>query len=147
MPRELVVLLDDRLLVEELLIGLDRGRRRPSLFTTSYWYYRACRAAVVGAGGHLSGPFERLGAEEQERAILSLLELREDIGLPNPRETVPVMADIARRHTQLNLLNLEAAASALVLGAEVWLSQEASTGVLPAVLEAEGTSWKVLSLR
>lgn len=146
MPRELVVLVDDRLLVEELLVGLGRGRRRPSLFTTSYWYYRACRAAVVGAGGHLSGPFERLGAEEQERAILSLLELREDIGLPNPRETVPVMADVARRHTQLNLLNLEAAASALVLGSEVWLSEEAAKGVLPDVLEAEGASWKVVSL-
>lgn len=147
MPRELVVLLDDRLLVEELLVGLDRGRRRPTLFTTSYWYYRACRAAVVGAGGHLSGPFEQLGAEEQARAILSLLELREDIGLPDARQTVPVMAELARRHTQLNLLNLEAAASAMVLGSEVWLSAEASKGMLPAVLDAEGTSWKVVSLR
>jgi hypothetical protein len=147
MQRERVVLLDDRLLVEELLVGLDRGRRRPSLFTTSYWYYRACRAAVIGAGGHLSGPFERLGAEEQERAILSLLELREDIGLPDARVTVPVMADLARRHPQLNLLNLEAAAAALVLGAEVWLSEEASKGVLPAVLDAEGTSWKAAQRR
>lgn len=146
MPRELVVLLDDRLLVEELLAGLDRGRRRPTLFTTSYWYYRACRAAVVGAGGHLSGPFEQLGAEEQERAILSLLELREDIGLPDPRQTVPVMAELARRHTQLNLLNLEAAASATVLGSEVWLSAEASKGVLPTVLEAEDTRWKTVPL-
>lgn len=146
MPRELVVLLDDRLLVEELLVGLDRGRRRPTLFTTSYWYYRACRAAVVGAGGHLSGPFEQLGAEEQARAILSLLELREDIGLPDARQTVPVMAELARRHTQLNLLNLEAAASAMVLGAEVWLSVEASNGVLPPVLDAQGTGWKVVSL-
>lgn len=146
MPRGFVVLLDDRLLVEELLFGLDRGRRRPTLFTTSYWYYRACRAAVVGAGGHLSGPLEQLGADEQERAILSLLELREDIGLPSSRETVPVMAELARRHTQLNLLNLEAAASATVLGSEVWLSEEAAMGVLPAVLEAEGSSWKVVSL-
>jgi hypothetical protein len=147
MPRELVVVLDDRLLVEELLVGLHRGRRRPALFTTSCWYYRACRAAVVGAGGHLSGPFEKLGTEEQERAILSLLELREDIGLPDPRQTVPVMAELARRHTHLNLLNLEAAACAMVLGAEVWLSAEASRGVLPAVLEAQGATWKIVSLR
>lgn len=147
MPAELVVLLDDRLLIEELLVGLARGRGRPALFTTSYWYYRACRAAVAGAGGHLSGPFEQLADEQQERAILSLLELREDIGLPNARETVPVMADIARRHTQLNLLNLEAAASALVLGSEVWLSEEAAKGVLPDVLKAEGARWKVVSLR
>lgn len=146
MPGEHVVLLDDRLLIEELLVGLHRGRRRPTLFTTSYWYYRACRAAAAGAGGHLSGPFEQLGAEEQERAILSLLELREDIGLPDPRATVPVMADMGRRHTQLNLLNLEAAASASVLRAAVWLSEQGSTGVLPAVLDAEGVRWKTMPL-
>src|SRR3954470_9906706 len=134
MPNELVVLLDDRLLIEELLVGLPRGRRRPTLFTTSYWYYRACRAAVVGAGGHLSGPFEQLAQSEQERAILSLLELRDDIGLPDPRATVPVMADISRRHAQLNLLNLEAVAVARLLRATVWLSVPGASGVLPAVL-------------
>jgi hypothetical protein len=138
MPVEVVVLLDDRLLVEELLVGLGTGRRWPTLFTTSYWYYRACRAAVAGAGGHLSGPFEQLAEPEQERAILSLLELREDIGLPDPRATVPLMADISRRHAQLNLLNLEAVAAARHLKSTVWLSEAAASGVLPAVLDAEG---------
>ena len=141
-----VVLLDDRLLIEELLVGIAQGRRRPQLFTTSYWYYRACRAAVAGAGGHLSGPFEQLAAPEQERAILSLLELREDIGLPDPRDTVPVMADTSRRHAQLNLLNLEAVAAARVLRATVWLSSPAADGVLPGVLDAEGLRWHVVSL-
>src|SRR5688572_17039772 len=120
-----VVLLDDRLLIEELLVGIAKGRRRPQLFTTSYWYYRACRSAVAGAGGHLSGPFEQLPAPEQERGILSLLELREDIGLPDPRATVPAMADMSRRHAQLNLLNLEAVAVAGLLQATVWLSAPA----------------------
>jgi len=137
-----VVVLDDRLLIEELLVGLPRRRRRLTLFTTSYWYYRACRAAVAGAGGQLSGPFEQLAASEQERAILSLLELREDIGLPDPRATVPVMADLARRHPQLNLLNLEAVASATVLDAEIWLSPPAVAGVLPAVLDAARVRWR-----
>lgn len=141
-----VVLLDDRLLIEELLVGIPRGRRRPRLFTTSYWYYRACRAAVAGAGGHLSGPFEQLATPEQERAILSLLELREDIGLPDPRATVPVMADTSRRHGQLNLLNLEAVAVAGLLRATVWLSAPAASGVLPGVLEAEGLRWNVVAL-
>ncbi|MGH3849134.1 MAG: hypothetical protein ACRDRT_05445 [Pseudonocardiaceae bacterium] len=141
-----VVLLDDRLLIEELLAGIPRGRRRPSLFTTSYWYYRACRAAVAGAGGYLSGPFEQLAVAEQQRAILSLLELREDIGLPDSRTTVPAMADISRRHAQLNLLNLEAVAVAQVLQATVWLSAPAANGVLPAVLDAEGLRWQVVSL-
>ncbi len=141
-----VVVLDDRLLIEELLVGLPRGRRRPSMFTTSYWYYRACRAAVAGAGGHLSGPFAQLVVREQERAILSLLELREDIGLPDPRSTVPAMADASRRHGVTNLLNLEAVAAARLLGATVWLSAPAANGVLPAVLDAEGLRWTVVSL-
>ncbi len=142
MATESPLLLDDRLLIEELLVGLAWGRGRPELYTTSYWYYRACRAAVAGAGGHLSGPFERLGRPHQERAILSLLELREDIGLPDPRVTVPVMADLARRRSQLNLLNLEAVAAARHLDAVVWLSVPAASGVLPAVLDAEGVRWQ-----
>lgn len=139
------MLLDDRLLIEELLVGLDLGRRRSAIFTTSYWYYRACRAAVAGAGGQLSGPFEQLGAEQQEQAILSLLELRDDIALPDPRETVPVMAQLAGRHPKLNLLNLEAAAAAFTLRAEVWLSPPAAVGVLPGVLEAEGLTWQAIA--
>lgn len=94
----------------------------------------------------MSGPFEQLAAPEQERAILSLLELREDVGLPDPRVTVPAMADISRRHGQLNLLNLEAVAAAHVLGATVWLSAPAANGVLPGVLEAEGLCWRVAVL-
>ncbi|MBI2709879.1 MAG: hypothetical protein HYX34_09305 [Actinobacteria bacterium] len=145
MPAEVVVL-DDRLLIEELLVGLPRGRRRPSMFTTSYWYHRACRAAVSGAGGHLAGPFEQLAAPEQERAILSLLELRKDIRLPDPRSTVPAMADTSRRHAQLNLLNLEAVAAAQLLNATVWLSPPAANGVLLGVLDSEGLPWEVISL-
>jgi hypothetical protein len=138
--------LDDRLLIEELLVGLRMGRRRTKLVTTSSWYYRACRAAVAGAGGQLSGPFEQLAEPEQERAILSLLELREDIGLPDPRATVPLMADISRQHSQLNLLNLEAVATARHLSATVWLSEPAAAGVLPAVLDAEGLAWTAVTI-
>jgi hypothetical protein len=140
-PAPAAVVVDDRLLIEELLVGLPRGERDLALHTTAYWYYRACRAAVAGAGGHLSGPFAQLAVPEQEVAILSLLELRDDIGLPDPRATIPVMADIARRHPRLNLLNLEAAAAARVLGATVWLSDGGAAGVLPSVLDAEGLPW------
>jgi hypothetical protein len=136
------VLLDDRLLIEELLVGLPAAAGA-SLYTTTYWYYRACRAAVLGAGGHLSGPFEQLGRGEQERAIASLLELRADIGLPDSRVIVPAMVDVARRHPRLNLLNLEAVAAAGVLEGIVWLSEAASGGVLPPVLDAEGIGWRV----
>jgi hypothetical protein len=143
MPSPQAVVLDDRLLIEELLVGLPRNRRRVELYTTSYWYYRACRAAVAGAGGHLSGPFAELGRAEQERAVLSLVQLRDDIGLPDPRATVLAMAEIAARHPQLSLLNLEAAAAARVRNATLWLSEQSAAGVLPPLLDAEGLRWSV----
>ena len=146
MASSLPVVLDDRVLIEELLVGLRRPRRRIELSTTSSWYYRACRAAVAGAGGHLSGPFEQLASAQQERAILSLLELRGDIGLPDPRATVPLMVDIAGRHPRLNLLNLEATAFARLLGGTVWLSGESATGILPPVLDAESIAWTTIEI-
>lgn len=138
------VVLDDRLLVEELLVGI----RRPDaiLHTTAYWYYRACRAAVLGAGGHLSGPFRELQALEQERAIRSMLQLPEDIGLPDTRQLVPIMVEVSGRHPRLNLLNLEAVAAVHALDATLWLSREASDGVLPAVLDAEHLAWEVVAV-
>lgn len=127
-------------------MGVRRKGRRVALHTTTYWYYRACRAAVAGAGGHLSGPFAQLPAGQQERAILSLLELRDDIGLPDPRATVPLMVAIAVRHRGLNLLNLEAAALAQLLSASVWLSEPSAAGVLPPVLDAEGIAWTTVAI-
>jgi hypothetical protein len=136
-------ILDDRLLIEELLVGLEAN---VALLTTAYWYYRASRAAVLGAGGHLSGPFQRLSAAEQQRAIASLLALREDIGLPDPRTTVPVMVDVASRHPRLNLLNLEAVAVGRLGLGTLWLSAETTVGVLPTVLDAEGIPWRTVTM-
>jgi hypothetical protein len=139
-----VAVLDDRLLIEELLLGLPK--RRVEFYTTTYWYYRACRAAVLGAGGHLSGPFERVDAAQQEAAIISLLELRADISLPDARATVPEMARLAGRHPRLNLMNLEAAAVGRLHGGTVWLSAESARGVLPSVLEDERVRWRTVTI-
>jgi hypothetical protein len=141
-----VVIVDDRLLIEELLVGLSK-RRSVVLHTTFYWYYRACRAAALGAGGHLSGPFQQLQRDEQEHAILSLLELRSDILLPDPRPTVPLMAQIAKRHPRLNLLNLEAVAVGRLLGATVWLSTDAAGGLLPTALDQEQVARRAIPIR
>ena len=143
-PSSRIVILDDRLLIEELLVGLRKSRTR--LYTTAYWYYRACRAAALGAGGHLSGPFEDLSAPDQEQATLSLLELRADIELPDPRPTVLAMAEVARRHPRLNLLNLEAVAAGQLLEAHLWLSPESAAGVLPGVLDDEGVTWQTVAI-
>lgn len=138
------IVLDDRLLIHELLVGLDTGDQL--LHTTTYWYYRACRAAALGAGGHLSGPFRALAPAQQQRAIHSLLRLRDDIGLPVPRRSVPAMVDLAARHPQLNLLNLEALAVARELDAAVWLSERGADGLLPRALEAEGIAWRSVAV-
>lgn len=136
-------ILDDRLLIEELLVGL--GADVP-LLTTSHWYYRASRAAVLGAGGHLSGPFQQLSPVEQQRAIGSLLTLREDIGLPDSRATIPVMVDVASRHPRLNLLNLEAVAVGHLGLGTLLLSGETAAGILPAVLDAEKIPWRTVTV-
>ncbi len=133
---------DDRLLVEELLIGFDA--RGAQLQTTAYWCFRACRAAVAGAGGHLAGPFLDVPEIEQQRAIAAMLQLPGSIGLPDPRDTVAAMVEVARRHPALHLLNLEAVAVAHILDAVVWLSPERAKGVLPGVLDTEHIVWETI---
>jgi hypothetical protein len=56
------------------------------------------------------------------------------------------MVDVAARHPQLNLLNLEAVAAASALEATIWLSPAGATGVLPGVLDAESIPWEAVPL-
>lgn len=138
-------LIDDRLLVAHL-VGEPVRLGRAALSTTTYWYYRACRAAVEGGVGQLSGPFAGLPAEHQATAIRAMLSLPGDITLPDPRVLVPEMVDVHQRHPHLRLMNLEAVAAATVLGARVLLSERAAAGVLPQVLDAEGISWRIVAI-
>lgn len=57
-----------------------------------------------------------------------------------------MMAELSDRHPRLNILNLEAAATGLVLNATVWISIEASAGVLPQVLDDEGIAWRTVEV-
>jgi hypothetical protein len=139
------VVVDDRLLIEQLLFGIDR--RGAVLHTTTYWYYRACRAAIAGAGGHLSGPFRDLSEREQGRAISAMLQLPAEIGLPESRRVVPHMVDISLRHPMLNIVNLEVVAMARSIGASVWLSPPSAAGVLPDALDAEDIVWDSIEPR
>ncbi|MCC5950908.1 MAG: hypothetical protein JJU45_02315 [Acidimicrobiia bacterium] len=136
------VLVDDRLLVAHLTGSRVLGRLRASLHTTTYWHYRACRAAVLGAGGQLSGPFEGLDEVDQGRAIAAMLHLPDTISLPDPRPLVPAMVDISSRHPRLNVMNVEAAAAARLLGARVLLSPPTANGALAPVLDTEGLEWE-----
>ena len=101
---------------------------------------------MIGAGGHLSGPFLGLDQPRQAQAVLTLLQLPDHIGLPEPRLVVPAMANLALRHPRLSLLHLEAVAAGRTLGATVWLSNAAASGILPAALDAEGVDWQVVEI-
>ena len=140
------LLLDDRSLVA-LLVGerlpITRGAER---FTTSYFYFRACRAVVVGAGGRLSGPFERLDPVHRAVALEHMLALPDEVGLPEPRLIVPVMVKVQSRHPGLNVLNTEAVAAALLLGARMVLSAPTAQGQLQAVLPDEGIAFQAVDL-
>ena len=66
-------------------------------------------------------PWEGGRIAEGGKIAEGLLQLPERVGLPESRQLVPEMADIARRHPQLNLLNVEATAAARLLSARVLL--------------------------
>lgn len=144
MPTSSTLLIDDRLLVAHLVGAPLALPEHDSLATTTYWYYRACRAAVAGGSGQLSGPFRALDAPRQGEAIAAMLRLPDHIGLPDPRRLVPEMVAVHRRHPHLNLLNIEAAAAARLLAAHVVLSPPTAEGVLPAVLNNESIDWDTL---
>lgn len=71
-----------------------------------------------------------------------MLQLPDEIGLSPARSVVPLMVSVAGRHPKLNLLNLEAVATAQLLPATVWLSPEGASGILPAVLDSEDLDWE-----
>ena len=114
--------------------------------TTAYFYLRACRAVVAGIGGRLSGPFERLGPDHRVAALERMLVLPDDVGLPDPRQIVPVMVEVQRRHPSLSVLNTEAAAAALLLGAKMLLSPSTANGQLARVLPAVKISFRTVEL-
>jgi hypothetical protein len=134
------LVLDDRLLIEELLAGLEvEGHRHPRPTGTT----ELCRSSPEPGA---TSPVRPRPRREPTAAVRSLLALPDTIGLPDPRSTVPTMAELSDRHPRLNVLNLEAAATGLVLDATVLLSAEASRGVLPGVLDAEGIEWRIVEI-
>jgi hypothetical protein len=140
------LLLDDRALVALLIGELLPIKKSAQRFTTTYFWFRACRAVVAGAGGRLCGPFERLEPAHRSVALERMLALPDDVGLPDPRLTVPVMVEVQRRHPGLNVLNTEAVAAALLLRARMVLSAPTTRGQLGAVLPTERISFQIVDL-
>lgn len=114
-------LVDDR-----VLSGLLQGRAPPEpgqpVYTTGCWYMRLCQAALSSTvGGMLSSSFAELPPKLIPRALHSLLELPEEIGLVSLRTLAPLIGQLRSRHRQLNLLSIEALAAAVHLNAQVYL--------------------------
>jgi hypothetical protein len=74
-----------------------------------------------------------------------MLRLSDDIDIPTARQLVPVMVEVSERHPKLNILNVEAVAASLFIGATTWLAPEAANGILPSVLDREGLQWTVVT--
>jgi hypothetical protein len=87
-----------------------------------------------------------LGLERRAVALERMLVLPDVVALPDPRQIVPVMADVQRRHPSLNVLNTEAAAAALLLGAKMLLSPSTANGQLKSVLPAEHIAFQTVEL-
>jgi hypothetical protein len=129
-------LVDDQLL-SAILRGESPPAADPEAFTTGYWYTRLCQA-VLGASeraGVLSGPFAALPEPLRARAMRSVLELPESIGLLSLRTLAPAIGSLRQRYA-LNVLGMEALAAACELGADVYLS--ASSPGLEEALRSEG---------
>ncbi len=118
----MIQIIDDQLL-GAVLRGNTPPRRRADVFTTGYWYVRLCQAVLASNSnaGVLSAPFATLPAQARDRAIQSLLELPNEIGLVNLRELAPLIGHLRNRH-DLNILGMEVLAAAILLDADVFLA-------------------------
>ena len=135
-------LVDDRVLAG-LLQGGDPPKPGQPVYTTGYWYVRLCQAALSSTvSGSLSGSFAELPPKLIPRALHSLLELPEEIGLVSLRTLAPLIGRLRSRHRQLNLLSVEALAAALHLNAPVYLLTPSPP--LQNALTAEGRQAVIL---
>jgi hypothetical protein len=90
--------------------------------------------------------FERLEPVHRAVALEFMLALPDDVGLPGSRLIVPVMVDAQRRYPVLNVLNTEAVATAVLLGARMLLGPAAAGGQPQGVLPTEGITFQTVDL-
>ena len=136
-------LVDDRVL-SALLQGGALPQPEQPVYTTGCWYVRLCQAALNSTvSGTLSSSFAELPPNLVPRALHSLLELPEEIGLVSLQTLAPLIGRLRSRHRQLNLLSIEALAAALHLNAQVYLLTPSPP--LQDALAAEGRQAAILA--
>jgi hypothetical protein len=118
-----IAIIDDQILSQVLRKRPPRILASKTLYTTGYWYVRLCQAVLNAQDrmGVLSRPFAELPTSLRDRAIKTVLELPDDIGIVSLRELGPSIARLRQDH-QLNILTIEALAAAIHLDAHVYLS-------------------------
>jgi hypothetical protein len=129
-------LIDDQLLGQVLRGRTPRSLASAEMYTTGHWYVRLCQA-VMAAGqrtGVFSRPFAQLPPALRHRAMNAILDLPDEIGLISLRQLAPTIGQL-RQHHKLNILGIEALATAMHLGAAVHLS--APSPLLEAALRHE----------
>jgi len=136
-------LIDDQLL-GSVLQGRPAPRPSAPNYTTGCFYVRLCQAVLGSdtAAGVLSAPFASLPGDLRARAVRSLLELPEEIGLVSLRELAPVIGQLRIRH-DLNILGMEVLAAAVYLEADVYLS--AASPRLEESLQREARTVQILT--
>ena len=136
-------LVDDRVLSALLQGGAPPQPEQP-VYTTGCWYVRLCQAALSSTvSGTLSSSFAELPPNLVPRALHSLLELPEEIGLVSLQTLAPLIGRLRSRHRQLNLLSIETLAAALHLNAQVYLLTPSPP--LQDALAAEGRQAAILA--
>lgn len=122
-----MLIVDDQILfrllanqAEPLLLQLSNG----GVATTSSWYFRLARAITSArTNGSLSGLFSGIDTGTQTIVQQSLRRLPNEIGCPEPKAVIPVMAEIATV-INANFINLEALALAVLLDADLAISTD-----------------------
>lgn len=119
------VIVDDHLLLRILLDEEPRELRLPGarVYTTGLWYHRLCRAVSnPSVTGVMSRSLGRAVPDVAASAVRSITSLPESVGLVSLRELAWPMARLLDGGVRLNLMSLEALASAEHLGAEICLA-------------------------
>jgi hypothetical protein len=142
------VVIDDHLLLRVLLDDeppdlRDRGGR---ISTTGLWYHRLGRALSTSTvTGSLSRALGDVEAGLGSRAVRAVTALPEAVGLTSLRELAWPMAQLLEQGVRLNLLSLEALATAEHLGAEICLATADENPPLLAAAAARGVRTRLVT--
>lgn len=122
-----IALIDDHLLLRLLLDDEPPDLRLPgtAIATTGLWYHRLCRALADQAV--LGSMSRRLGTVDGDVAagvLAAVMGLPDTVKLVSLRTLAWPMAELVHAGARLNLLSLEALATARLLLAEICLAEQ-----------------------